>query len=214
MSSPLSPITSSAPPAPYKILVAVAFDATGDSALREGMSLAAARRGSELHVVHVVTDLGMLGSEDALLGMEQGLEQAPGALRKRIEALWQEEGAIEVTGHIRPGYPGDTILRVAAEIDADLLVLGTHHRGGIQKLLVGSVGGYVLARAHCPVLIAMPKDTITRNERIEPPCPDCLQIRAESANQKMWCERHSKPSMRPHVYVPHDSQRDSMMPTY
>lgn len=214
MSSPLSPIASSAPPEPYKILVAVAFDATGDSALREGMSLAAQRRGSQLHVVHVVVDAALLGSEDALVGMGQGLEQAPAALRARIEALWQEEGAIEVIGHVRPGNPGDTILRVAAEIDADLLVLGTHHRGGIQKLLVGSVGAHVLARAHCPVLIAMPKDAVARKERIEPACSDCLKARAASGNQTLWCERHSKPYVRPHVYVPHDSQRDSLMPTY
>lgn len=214
MSSPLDTVSSSAPPQPYRILVAVAFDATGDCALREGVSLATQRRGSELHVVHAVADISLREAAETPTAPEERLTQAPAALRARIEALWQQEGAIEVIGHFRWGQAADTILEVAAEIDADLLVLGTHQRSGLQKILLGSVGAHVLPRAHCPVLFAMPKDSVARSERIEPPCPDCVQARAQSAKARMWCERHSRHYMAPHVYVPSDRPRESVMTTY
>jgi nucleotide-binding universal stress UspA family protein len=47
---------------------------------------------------------------------------------------------------------GDEILRVAAEAGCDLIVLGTHGRSGVGKLLLGSVAEQVVRRAPCPVL--------------------------------------------------------------
>jgi nucleotide-binding universal stress UspA family protein len=48
--------------------------------------------------------------------------------------------------------PGDEILRVAEELRCDLIVLGTHGRTGLGRLLLGSVAEQVVRRAHCPVL--------------------------------------------------------------
>jgi nucleotide-binding universal stress UspA family protein len=60
-------------------------------------------------------------------------------------------------------YPGETrltsgnaqfeILQVAAELNADLIVMGTHGRTGLSRLLMGSVAEYVLPRANCPVMV-------------------------------------------------------------
>lgn len=50
--------------------------------------------------------------------------------------------------------PADGILRCAAEVEADLVVLGTHHRRGLERVLAGSVAADVLRRATVPVLIA------------------------------------------------------------
>lgn len=46
----------------------------------------------------------------------------------------------------------ETILRVAEETETDLIVLGTHGRTGLERLLMGSVAEYVLRKAPCPVL--------------------------------------------------------------
>lgn len=51
------------------------------------------------------------------------------------------------------GLPGQAILTVAIEIDADLIVLGTHGRRGVSRLLVGSVAEYVMRNAKCPVVV-------------------------------------------------------------
>ena len=79
---------------------------------------------------------------------------------------WRRE-ELEAQLHQRtvPGLPGalehrleyadstsDEILRVADEIRADLIVLGTHGRKGLSRLLLASVAEQVLRRGKCPVL--------------------------------------------------------------
>src|SRR5262249_31325737 len=51
------------------------------------------------------------------------------------------------------GDPADEILRFADEIGADLIVMGSHGRTGVMRVLMGSVSRKVLDRAKCPVLI-------------------------------------------------------------
>jgi universal stress protein A len=51
------------------------------------------------------------------------------------------------------GDPADEILRLADEIGADLIVMGSHGRTGVLRVLMGSVSRKVLDRAKCPVLI-------------------------------------------------------------
>lgn len=51
------------------------------------------------------------------------------------------------------GYPGREILAVAREQDIDLIVLGSHGRGGVEHLLLGSVAEKVLRKAPCPVMV-------------------------------------------------------------
>jgi nucleotide-binding universal stress UspA family protein len=54
------------------------------------------------------------------------------------------------------GDPANEIVRVAADLGCDLIVLGTHGRGGLGRLLMGSVAEEVLRRATCPTLIVKP----------------------------------------------------------
>ena len=56
-------------------------------------------------------------------------------------------------GLVRVGEPAETILAVAAELKAELIVLGTHGRHGLEKLLNGSVAETVLHHAGCAVFI-------------------------------------------------------------
>jgi nucleotide-binding universal stress UspA family protein len=57
-----------------------------------------------------------------------------------------------VEHRLEVGHPAETILRVARELSADLIVMGTHGRHGLGRLLVGSVAEQVLRQARCPVL--------------------------------------------------------------
>ena len=52
--------------------------------------------------------------------------------------------------------PGPGILQYAREIDADLIVIGSHARDGVERLVRGSTAEYVLRRAQCPVLLVPP----------------------------------------------------------
>jgi len=191
--------------AEYVILAAVAFDETGDSALREAVRIAQVQPHADLHVVYVLPDT--LGEAAAVDGptLYERLHKAREELQRRIELTWLSR-PLKVTAHIRAGAAAGALLQTASDVNADLLVVGTHKRSAVEKWLLGSVNERVLREAHCPVLVAAPKDYVRASESalIEPPCPDCVQARRDSANQNYWCERHSRSRLRPHVYEPSD----------
>ena len=54
---------------------------------------------------------------------------------------------------VKSGVLGETILNTASEVKADMIVLGTHSRRGLEKILVGSVAENVLRHSSIPVLI-------------------------------------------------------------
>lgn len=213
----LEPAADSKPaPSPYRILIAVAFDPTAESALLEGMNLAARNPGSELHLVHVAGEPSPLGGTRTLLPTADGPEEPAELLRRRVERIWQQTGELQVIAHIRSGEPAQTILQAAIDIDADIIVVGSHRRTGLKKLVLGSVAEQVLRDSHCPVMLVVAKDYsgTVASPRVAPPCDDCLATRHKTANARFWCERHSKSYLQPHIYVPRDEARSSVFTTY
>lgn len=74
--------------------------------------------------------------------------------RENLERVRPSDPGIRVSHRLELGGATSQILKVAAETDADLIVLGTHGRGGLSRLLLGSVAEGVLRKASCPVLVA------------------------------------------------------------
>lgn len=60
---------------------------------------------------------------------------------------------IEATAVERTGDPADAIVEAAREAEADLIVVGTRHRGILERLLIGSVSGELVVEAPCDVLV-------------------------------------------------------------
>lgn len=192
----------------YVILAAVRVDDTAEHALSEAARIAQKHGSSELHLVHVVLDRGAADSQTDSLLVHGMLADARRELRARVEAL-ESENARRVFGHIRVGAPVRGILQVAADIDADLIVVGTHKRSGFRRFMLGSVAERVLRDGHCPVLVVMPKDhpRAVQEGTIEPPCPSCVEVRLQTNNAARWCDQHSRQAMRSHIYEPSDVRR-------
>jgi nucleotide-binding universal stress UspA family protein len=160
-----------------RIVVGVDFDVCGDDAIVEGIKMVAAGRASELHAVYVLDPSEVIDDVEmpALFTAERVLEEAPGVLQTRIanlaEALGFTLGKERVFAHGRIGKASAAIAQVAVDYDADLIVVGTHRRRGLDRLLLGSVAEHLVRSANCPVLVARPKDysQCTRSERPEPP---------------------------------------------
>ena len=68
---------------------------------------------------------------------------------------------------LKSGPPFLEILIAASELNADLIVMGTHGRSGLANVLIGSVAEKVVRRAHCPVLTVKPEDF-----KFEEVCPN------------------------------------------
>jgi nucleotide-binding universal stress UspA family protein len=77
----------------------------------------------------------------------------------RLETLDPRIREVRIECKFVEGEPVDEILRVAKDIDCDMIVMGTEGRTGLGRLLMGSVAEKVLRRAPCPVLTvkALPK---------------------------------------------------------
>lgn len=116
--------------------------------------------GATIHVLHVVDDdfrtrIGeFTGADDEL---ERRGEQAIERVEHMITA---HDVAVETV--LETGDPATTIVEYAADIDADVVVLGTHGRSGVERRLIGSVAERVVRRSPCPVLtIGLPDTDVT-----------------------------------------------------
>ena len=138
-----------------RILVPTDFSETSDSALRYGKALAAAF-GATLHVVHIVEEpYGQPWAVEAygfsLAALQD--EWIKDAKRRLAESLSAEEQATlhAVTTTVL-GHPVMEILRYAKDHAIDLIVMGTHGRGPLGHVVLGSVAERVVRKAPCPVL--------------------------------------------------------------
>ncbi len=131
-----------------RILSPTDFSSCSRRALQYACMLATAL-GAELHLLHAVL-FGEPAGADA-----EGTASTGELLAREAEHLRAEAGstALDLRQVERRGYsPGVVILEYAAEINAELIVLGTHGRRGAARLLVGSVAEEVIRYANCPVL--------------------------------------------------------------
>jgi nucleotide-binding universal stress UspA family protein len=74
-------------------------------------------------------------------------------LREKPAALRPPDPAVRFEGRLCEGEPAEEIIRLAGKTRSDLIVMGTHGRTGLGRLLLGSVAEEVLRRAPCPVLL-------------------------------------------------------------
>ena len=80
-------------------------------------------------------------------------------MRRQVTKLASTITDVPVESHALQGIPGHAIVSVADEIQADLIVMGTHGRSGLSRLVMGSVAEDVMRHAHCPVLTMKPRTT-------------------------------------------------------
>ncbi len=111
---------------------------------------------AQLHLVHVFragpfnrpASVG-LRSEDLRAEAQSHLDYHVRIARRQCPGL--------VTGHFAEGNPAEQVLKCARAINADIVLVGTHDRVGLEKLLLGSVATKVAKSAHCAVLIVRQK---------------------------------------------------------
>lgn len=109
-----------------------------------------------LHAFDVPETLNLMGQE----------HPADPALRDQLDAVPVEPG-VRVVRILHAGPPGPVICWVAEDRACDLVVLGSHGRGALAHLLVGSVAEYVLRHARCPVLTV--RDRPAAEAKLEEP---------------------------------------------
>jgi nucleotide-binding universal stress UspA family protein len=142
------------------LLVPVDFSETSRRALAWAFDYAA-RAPCDVHLLHVIEDHFF----DLLEGREiQGVAaelarisaDAAAELERMVPDAEERERIGRIQRHVARGHAAPEILRLAEKLGADLIVMGTHGRSGIAKLLVGSVAEKIVRRAACTVVCVKP----------------------------------------------------------
>lgn len=134
------------------ILLATDFGDNCDDVANRALDLAQHHQAT-LELLHVVDYVPMADSAygPAVPFDVELSEQLMASARKRLAALAARLGVAENACHVEIGSPKIEIIRIADELKADLIVIGSHGRHGLQ-LLLGSTASGVLHRAPCDVL--------------------------------------------------------------
>ena len=133
----------------HTILHPTDFSASSKCALQLAGSLAR-DYGAHLIVLHVAPlPAALYGFGEGVIPPDMDWDQEA---RDELEQIQVADPKVHLSHRLEEGDPVTEILRVAEETNADIIVLGTHGRRGMQRLLMGSVAELVVRRAKCPVL--------------------------------------------------------------
>ena len=140
-----------------QILLAVDFTPVTNAVTQQAIELCQAFK-ARLSLVHVVEFTQMDLSNDLILPQELEIDQElMKHAKQRLEELAENIGIDKSECFISQGSTRREILRLTKELDANLIVIGSHGREGIQRLL-GSTANAVLHGAPCDVLAVRIKD--------------------------------------------------------
>jgi nucleotide-binding universal stress UspA family protein len=140
-----------------RILCPTDFSESAASAEQQAVELARAL-GAEIVLVHVASESPLfretLGTPKVRAVFEAQRKWATDTLAERATAVAAR--GVSARSLVRGGVAWQEIVRVAAEERADLIVMGTQGRTGLDRLLLGSVAERVVRQAPCPVLTVRP----------------------------------------------------------
>jgi nucleotide-binding universal stress UspA family protein len=201
---------------PYVIVAATDYSPTGDLALDRAFQIATEKAEAEVHIVHVIQSLTALTPVEGTIGAvapdAAALSTAADQLRRHADRRLQmfresaaaqgKQGALfrRAISHLRTDAPAHEIAQLASDLEADLVVVGTHGRRGAARLLLGSVAESVVRLAPCAVLVERTKTLDDDVPKIEPPCPRCVETRRATKGADLWCAQHSERHGRRHTY--------------
>jgi nucleotide-binding universal stress UspA family protein len=156
-STPASAAAAAQPATLRKLLLATDLSEASSSATEEAFELAI-RLGASLLIVSVI-DPGSLLLPGGRFRVR--VDQ----VRERREQLAQElvergrRDGITVSFLVWTGDPGDMIVSAAEAERVDMVLVGSHGRGAVGRLFLGSVSEHVVRNAPCPVLVCRPRET-------------------------------------------------------
>lgn len=189
----------------YAVLIGVDFSPNGDLALERAFDVSGSQGMAHVHVVHV-HNLAAWASDDAdpVPGSEldalshQLLSHVQGVLERWCATHYRSAPFLQLSTHVRSAPPADAIAQLATDLEADLVVVGTHGRRGARRLLLGSVAEKVVRLSPCAVLVVPPPAEPV--PQIEPACARCLETRRSTDGAEFWCEQHRERHGRRHTF--------------
>lgn len=150
---------------PFKMVVGVETDDTGDNALAHAIELAK-RFNGELHICH--TSKSNTDNPEKISAL---LDATLAKLQTWLADSIAEAGlTAKTTLHPGLGDPAQVLDQLAVDVEADAIIVGTHGRKGMRRLVQGSVASKLVNSAPCPVIVAIPRkfEGLEKSPTVEP----------------------------------------------
>ena len=140
------------------ILCPIDFSACSERAVLYAMDLAR-QFGASVHLVHAWQMPVYAFPDGAIILGPEVVSQITNELQRSLDATIKrhEDQGVAIKGHLVQGVPDREIGRMAGEIGAELIVMGTHGRTGLGHLVLGSVAERVVRTCPVPVLTVPPE---------------------------------------------------------
>jgi nucleotide-binding universal stress UspA family protein len=135
-----------------KILYPTDFSTTGQTALEMATSLAR-DRGATLVIMHVEEPPMAYGGGELYYGIDEPSRED---LKRMLSEVVPADPAVACEHRLMIGSPATAIIEMAERENVELIVMATHGRTGLLRLLMGSVAEEVVRKAKCPVLTVKP----------------------------------------------------------
>lgn len=131
------------------ILFPTDFSTASDAALAHAETLAK-QSGARLLIVHVEEPPLAYGGGELYYGLPEPNSER---IQKMLEDVRPRDPAVPFEHRLTMGDPAGEVVRIAGDESCEMIVMGTHGRTGLTRLLMGSVAEQIVRRAPCPVLI-------------------------------------------------------------
>jgi nucleotide-binding universal stress UspA family protein len=138
----------------HRIVVPTDFSQCAEGAWALAQRIAAAA-GAELVLVHVLVEGPLFGETALTMDHVRRVYEAARTWGQQSLDAWMQQAqakGLKVRVALRTGVPYQEIVNFVKDERGDLVVIGTHGRGGFDRALLGSVADRVVRSAPCPVL--------------------------------------------------------------
>lgn len=134
-----------------KKLVVVPYDFSDDARAAIDTALQLVASPADVRIVYAMQDLSPLEMGEMWTSVDDQVrrDHALKAMREKLA----EPSLAQIPLEVVFGDPGHAVTHYASDVKADLIVLPSHGRTGIGRLLIGSVAERIVRYAHCPVLV-------------------------------------------------------------
>lgn len=151
------------------VLIALDYNPSAQKVAETGYALAKAMN-AKVFLLHVISDaayyfssgyspiMGFEGFSSAGIVQTDTIEKIKESAQAYLDKSKQHLGDDRIETIVKNGSYGETILNTATELNAGIIVMGTHSRRGLEKILVGSVAEKVLHHSDIPLFIIPTKD--------------------------------------------------------
>jgi nucleotide-binding universal stress UspA family protein len=174
-------------PSRNNILAGIDYSEFSTSVVEHALEVAKHHRPCSLHFLHV--NQTRAEDEDGQEGRRlELLEWVAARLSDSDDAMT----GITVNCHEATGEPSQVIVQTASEMAIDLVVVGTHGRTGLQRLIPGSLAEAVSRHAPCPVFVVRRQAHDQSLLELEPSCGLCVEARLQSRGNVLYCHDHAE----------------------